>query len=70
MRSGIAFRSLQLTATRCRYRVRALSAPSVPATDIRRSVVLLTDIASHGLPMVFYSGNADAVVAHRGTEGE
>ncbi|KZV83424.1 alpha/beta-hydrolase [Exidia glandulosa HHB12029] len=32
------------------------------------SVVLLTDIATRGVPIVFYSGNADALVAHRGTE--
>ncbi|EJD46625.1 alpha/beta-hydrolase [Auricularia subglabra TFB-10046 SS5] len=36
--------------------------PSVEA------VVLLTGIASGGVPIVFYSGNADALVAHRGTE--
>ncbi|KZW00798.1 alpha/beta-hydrolase [Exidia glandulosa HHB12029] len=32
------------------------------------SVTLLADIASAGIPMVLFSGNADAIVAHRGTE--
>ena len=31
---------------------------------------LATNMSTHGVPIVLYSGNDDSLVAHRGTEGE